>query len=552
MKKQLVVLALIIMCSGTANRLSGQNYLTEGFNGTTFPPAGWTMILGTGANWLRVTTGYNPAAFTYTGVGMAEYPSYSYGSGANSYLITPAMNFSIYGADTNRISFWMYRDGGYISTADRLILYVNTAPAVSGATYLGYINRSTALSPAEPLGDGWYHYSFTIPASFNTESAVYLLFQGYAEFGNNIFLDDVSANHYGVPVPLPTISGSTVYCSDSTLTLSTSTTASSPAYSWAGPMGFTATTATIVIPATTTDMSGTYSVTVTSHGMVSPVASVTVTINQTPAILAISSNSPLCATDTLKLNCTSSPAGDSYLWSGPSSFSSTVQNARKPNALVADSGYYKVGFIANGCHSLPDSTHVAINPQLVPAVIITASPDTNITTGTLVIFNAASSNGGTAAVYKWFLNGVIIPGATSNGYSVSTLVDNDIVSCQLFSNADCRTLDSVTSNSLTFHVPDVPNSVKPVNGGDHSLYLFPNPANGSFTLQGHMTTWGDEKITIEIASVTGQIVYRDLFTARNGMVDKKVAIPNIIAQGVYFVSIRTAGDHQVVRLIVER
>lgn len=54
---------------------------------------------------------------------------------------------------------------------------------MSGATWLATIPRYNAV-------DGWYNHSYLLPASLT--GIKYLIFRGYSQYGNNMFLDDVS------------------------------------------------------------------------------------------------------------------------------------------------------------------------------------------------------------------------------------------------------------------------------------------------------------------------------------------------------------------------
>jgi Secretion system C-terminal sorting domain len=77
-----------------------------------------------------------------------------------------------------------------------------------------------------------------------------------------------------------------------------------------------------------------------------------VTINSTPISLAASSNSPvtnpLCVGQTLNL-FSGTIAGATYLWTGPSGFSSTLQNPTIPSASLASAGTYTVVVTSGKC-----------------------------------------------------------------------------------------------------------------------------------------------------------------------------------------------------------
>jgi hypothetical protein len=159
----------------------------QGFESTTFQPACWTLtqVSGTG-NWNRVTTGTSPTCTPHGGTAMARFNSYSFSAGTSSALISPALDFP-----TNNfyVSFWMFRDAGYPTTADLVNVYYNTAPNLTGATLLGTINRTMALAPVV-VAEGWYEYSFPMPGG-SAGTSRFVIFEAVSAFGNNIFIDDV-------------------------------------------------------------------------------------------------------------------------------------------------------------------------------------------------------------------------------------------------------------------------------------------------------------------------------------------------------------------------
>ncbi len=91
---------------------------------------------------------------------------------------------------------------------------------------------------------------------------------------------------------------------------------------------------------------------------------VTLTVNPTPAAPTASNNSPLCAGTALNLT-TPAVAGATYAWTGPDSFSSTLQNPTITGVTVAASGTYNVTVTLNGCTSIAGNTTVVVNPAPV-------------------------------------------------------------------------------------------------------------------------------------------------------------------------------------------
>ena len=166
---------------------------TQSFDGTTFVPTGWTnFVTSSSAVWTRATGGTSPTQAPHSGAGEAYFNSYSASSGVSA-LITPPYTLVNNTSGAN-VNFWMYRDAGYNTTADKVDVYYNTAPNLTGAVLLGTVNRASGLTPTVSI-DGWYQYSYTIPNTV-TSANVYLILNATSAWGDNIYIDDVSWTSY--------------------------------------------------------------------------------------------------------------------------------------------------------------------------------------------------------------------------------------------------------------------------------------------------------------------------------------------------------------------
>jgi hypothetical protein len=212
---------LIMSCF--SQTLMSQVFNTQSFDGATFPPAGWanTQTSGTGL-WTRVTSGTQPTQTNHSGAGEAEFNCYGYSSGTAAILVTPAYDLRSVGTNTATVSFWMYRDAtaAMNTYTDKVDLYENTSPSVGGATLLGTVFRATNMAPVVGA-QGWYQYTYNVPAGFNTGSNYFIL-QATSNFGDNIFIDDVAWTAYPCLVAGGTASSSSILCTGSTTSLSLS------------------------------------------------------------------------------------------------------------------------------------------------------------------------------------------------------------------------------------------------------------------------------------------------------------------------------------------
>lgn len=82
-----------------------------------------------------------------------------------------------------------------------------------------------------------------------------------------------------------------------------------------------------------------------------------------PDVIAASQNAAYCEGDSIHLAATSNVSVQ-FTWSGPSGFSSTLQNPVIPNALPSQSGWYKITGYVNPCTPVnKDSVFVTVHPK---------------------------------------------------------------------------------------------------------------------------------------------------------------------------------------------
>ena len=142
------------------------------------------------------------------------------------------------------------------------------------------------------------------------------------------------------------------------------------------------------------------------------------------------------------------PAGVSAAWT-----SNVLTISGTPTA----SGIFNYSIpLIGGCGTVSAIGTITVNPTLTASVSISTST-TTICAGTSVTFTATPTNGGALPVYQWKLNNVNV-GTNSTTYANAALVNGDVVTCVLTSNATpCLMGSSATSNTVTMIVNALPN-----------------------------------------------------------------------------------------------
>jgi hypothetical protein len=151
--------------------------LSEGFEGTTFPPTGWSVINGGDANtWISGTTAHSGS----------KGAKINYGSTAhNDYLITPKLAPS---AENYTISFWAKNYSTSYIDLFNVVLSTTTADAASFTT--------TLASNVGP-GTSWTQYSYNLSAYVGQN--VYVALQAISTDKYYLYVDDFAGPDLFVP-----------------------------------------------------------------------------------------------------------------------------------------------------------------------------------------------------------------------------------------------------------------------------------------------------------------------------------------------------------------
>jgi hypothetical protein len=185
------------------------------------------------------------------------------------------------------------------------------------------------------------------------------------------------------PANIPVITGPNNFCPGQSVTLDAG--AGFTSYLWS-PGGQTTRTITVTPSAETT-----FTVMTINEAGCKFSASKTVS----PQSFTIASGSRiLCSGDTIFLSA-SGTSEDSFFWTGPGGFTSTLQFPRIQNATPAASGTYTVVRTVKGCASVPASTKVTVSPSM--SVSLSRPTDCS----TKIPLTPAISGGTAPFTYRW-------------------------------------------------------------------------------------------------------------------------------------------------------
>lgn len=142
------------------------------------------------------------------------------------------------------------------------------------------------------------------------------------------------------PIPSVIANSNSPICAGQTLNLTS--TDGLNAYSWSGPSSFSNATQNPTLSNFQATNAGTYTVTVTGTGGCTATASTVVALTTSPSA---ANNGPVCIGGALSLSTNSAT---SYSWSGPNSFTSSLQNPTvSASATTAMAGTYTVSVVGS-------------------------------------------------------------------------------------------------------------------------------------------------------------------------------------------------------------
>lgn len=409
--------------------VSGSNSLplTEGFEGTTFPPTGWSLNNpDASTTWARTTA----ASGFGTSTASAYMYNYNYNAaGQKDWLITPSYNFT--GVSTGRIK-WDYAYAPYTTAGfnDSLIVLYSTNCGVSWTTLWqkGGSSLGTATATANsfvPTAAQWKKDSVSL-ASLSGQTNVRFAFKNACQYGNNIYLDNVniynSSGQTGaapvadfVGTPTTVVVGNTVAFTD----LSTNTPTS---WSWSFTGG-TPATSTQQNPTITYNTVGVYPVTLTAtngngNNAITKTAYITV-IAATGSVCDTLSNIYASPTDSLRLYLSDTWG---YL-AGHNNWGDLAKAEKYDNATTAQvTGAFF--YFAHAHTNTPATSH--ITASVWDTTGAGGSPGTLLATQNVLISTIATNVTNNALTYVTFATPATVTGSFYIGFSM-TYVAGDTV-----------------------------------------------------------------------------------------------------------------------------
>ena len=318
------------------------------------------------------------------------------------------------------------------------------------------------------VGTGGATYSSTILANNDQITCVMTSSNGCASptTGTSSTITMIVNSNVTPSVAATLTSGSNPTCFGSSVTFTATPTngGSTPAYQWNVNGTNSGTGATFTSSSLANNSVVTCIMTSNASCLTAPTASSSGTTMQvtsvTPSVSIAASSNPACVGSTVTLTATPTNGGTpTYQW--------TLNGTNVGTGATYSNGAFVSGDVVTclmtsnaSCLTTSTATSNAVTMNMstavTPAISLAITTGANpLCAGSYVVFTASSSNGGTSPTYQWQVNGLNV-GTNNVSFGTSSLVNNDVVSCMLTSNAGCVTSSTASSTGLTMTVNPLP------------------------------------------------------------------------------------------------
>ena len=262
----------------------------------------------------------------------------------------------------------------------RIFMYYNCCPTptITAAASQTNICSSSGTS-VTILGGGATTYTW-MPGNLNTTSITVTptISTTYTLSGSTqgcTGSKTVAVNVSTTPT-INTITNSGPVCQGGTISFSaTATTAGTVTYLWSGPNNFSSNVLNPSITNIQQSSSGTYSLTVIntfSDGLQCQSTRTTVVAVVPSGTITVTPSYTLCQGTNLNLFSNATPAPNSYLWSGPTSFTSALSNPAINNVMPLNAGIYTV----TAFYTSPTTTFICTANAQTSVQVVATSPNT--------------------------------------------------------------------------------------------------------------------------------------------------------------------------------
>lgn len=209
------------------------------------------------------------------------------------------------------------------------------------------------------------------------------------------------------------------------------------------------------------------------------------------------------------------------------------------------SGSYRC-IVSNACGG--DTSNTIVTTRLANAVnTVSVAGTTSFCFGDSVMLN--STNATPNYSYQWYRNNIAVYQATAislaakNPGMYKVVSKNNSNGCSRISSNGINVI--VNCREAAYEIPAV------VTTPARSVKLYPNPNNGSFTVEYSKTDLEDGDTQVEVLNINGQSIYNRVEPLVNGNLKCIIDLDHKLPSGVYFVRIHLEDEVITQKVMIE-
>ena len=188
-----------------------------------------------------------------------------------------------------------------------------------------------------------------------------------------------------------------------------------------------------------------------------------------------------------------------------------------------------------------------VEPMLTPSVVIYPEPGFIVSAGKPVKLRAVAYDAGPSPLYQWKVNGYPVAGATADTFT-SIFNDYDSITCMVTSSGICGNIGTLDWVFITVTSLGAQGGATMTGG----LSLHPNPNRGVFTVKGTIGGGLTADVDVDITNMLGQVVYKGIVRAKQGIVDAQVVMDHELANGMYMLTVHLKDGKKTFHFVMEK
>jgi len=453
---------------------------TEGFTGTTFPPTGWSVVNADAGDttWVRSpTVGFAPTA----GSSLAFWNFVVDDTGNQDEMRTPKLDLSSYSAA--QMTFDVAYAAYSATYMDGLQVLISTD---CGTTWTSLYNKTgttvatgnlptAALTTASfvPTTAQWRTETINLNTYVGNPGAI-LAFRNLADYGNNLYIDNINITGTGTPVaPVASFTSTptATTCTGQTVQYTSTSTGIPTTYAWTFAGG-TPATSTAQNPTVTYATAGTYNASLTVTNAIGTNTSNQtnyITVNAAPTA-PTTTPANRCGTGIVSLGATAS-AGTLSWFAAATGGTALGTGATFTTPSISTTTTYYVSSTASGCSSTRTPVVATINPT--PTVTNPGNKTACLGSAVAAISFEGSS---TSSTYAWTNSNTGLGLAASGNGNITSFTPTTTGTSTV---SVTPTLNGCPGTTLTFTI-----TVNPLPTVTLANFATVCDSDGSFTLTG--------------------------------------------------------------------